>query len=389
MSQIINMKLQATFLAILSLSPFTTFANSDYTIENKVRSVVDKNSTELMKKYNIRGLAVAVTVDGERYFYNYGLADQGSNVPVTNETIFELGSISKTFAAALAGYAQEKGALNMNDKVSDHLKELKNTPLGNSKLVNIATYTAGGLPLQFPNEVTNHDEMMEYYRQWNPEFEVGTKRKYSNPSVGLFGYIASLSMQADYTEMMEKIILPELGMTNTFVDVPDNKIKKYAYGYNAKGEPVRVNPGVLDAEAYGIKSTSTDMIQFIEANMGIVPLDANIKHALENSHIGYFDTKTFTQAIGWEAYNYPTSLSKLLEGNSSDVILNAKPVTQSMTANLGSDVWFNKTGSTGGFGAYVAYVPSEKVGVVILANKNYPNTERVEAAYDIINSIVN
>jgi beta-lactamase class C len=135
MSQIINMKLQATFLAILSLSPFTTFANSDYTIENKVRSVVDKNSTELMKKYNIRGLAVAVTVDGERYFYNYGLADQGSNVPVTNETIFELGSISKTFAAALAGYAQEKGALNMNDKVSDHLKELKNTPLGNSKLV--------------------------------------------------------------------------------------------------------------------------------------------------------------------------------------------------------------------------------------------------------------
>ncbi len=49
----------------------------------------------------------------------------------------------------------------MNDKVSDHLKELKNTPLGNSKLVNIATYTAGGLPLQFPNEVTNHDEMMD------------------------------------------------------------------------------------------------------------------------------------------------------------------------------------------------------------------------------------
>ncbi|MGO3799118.1 MAG: serine hydrolase, partial [Vibrio casei] len=119
------------------------------------------------------------------------------------------------------------------------------------------------------------------------------------------------------------------------------------------------------------------------------PIDVSIKHALENSHIGYFDTKTFTQAVGWEGYNYPTSLSKLLEGNSSDVILNAKSVTPSITGNLGSDVWFNKTGSTGGFGAYVAYVPSEKVGVVILANKKYPNTERVESAYDIINSIVN
>ncbi|HBV75257.1 MULTISPECIES: class C beta-lactamase [Vibrio] len=383
------MKLNLTFAAILALSPFATLANSDSMQDKKIKSVVDEKSTELMEKYDIPGLAVAVTVDGERYFYNYGFADKGSSTPVTNETIFELGSISKTFAAALAGYAQEKGALNMNDKISDHIEELKDTPLGNSKLVHIATYTAGGLPLQFPNEVTNHDEMMQYYKSWKAEFEVGTKRKYSNPSIGLFGYIGSQSMQSDYTEMMEKIILPELGMTNTFVDVPDDKVTKYAYGYNAKGESVRVNPGVLDAEAYGIKSTSTDMIQFIEANMGIVPIDVSIKHALENSHIGYFDTKTFTQAVGWEGYNYPTSLSKLLEGNSSDVILNAKSVTPSITGNLGSDVWFNKTGSTGGFGAYVAYVPSEKVGVVILANKKYPNTERVESAYDIINSIVN
>ncbi|MEJ2766522.1 class C beta-lactamase [Photobacterium sp. MCCC 1A19761] len=382
------MKLNYALLAILSLSSFVTFAKADLTVRNQLKSVVDECAEGLMKEYDIPGLAVAVTIDGKRYFYNYGFSDKSNGSLVANDTIFELGSISKTFAATLAGYAQEKGKLNMDDKIKDYIPELENSVLGNTKLVHVATYTAGGLPLQFPSEVTNYAEMIHYYKTWKPEYEAGTKRKYSNPSIGLFGYIGALSMESDYTEMMETVILPELGMTNTFVNVPKDKLSNYAFGYNSEGEPVRVNPGLLDAEAYGIKSTSLDMLQFIEANMGQAQLNTDIENALERTHAGYFDTNTFTQAVGWEGYDYPVSLSQLLEGNSSDLILNAKPVKASASGTLGRNVLYNKTGSTGGFGAYVAYVPSEKIGIVILANKNYPNAERVEAAYNIISSVV-
>ncbi|HBC3811594.1 class C beta-lactamase [Vibrio alginolyticus] len=382
------MKLNNALVAILSLTSFVTFAKVELTVSSQLKSVVDECAKGLMNEYDIPGLAVAVTIDGKRYFYNYGLADESKGSLVTNDTIFELGSISKTFAATLTGYAQEKGKLDMDDKVKDYIPELENSALGNTKLVHVATYTAGGLPLQFPSEVTNDAEMMQYYKTWQPEYEAGTKRKYSNPSIGLFGYIGALSMKSDYTEMMETVILPELGMTNTFVDVPKDKLNNYAFGYSSEGKPVRVNPGILDAQAYGIKSTSSDMLQYIEANMGQAQLNNDIENALERTHIKYFNTDTFTQAVGWEGYDYPVSLSQLLKGNSSDVILNAKLVQASESGTLGRDIWYNKTGSTGGFGAYVAYVPSEKIGIVILANKNYPNAERVEAAYHIISSVV-
>ncbi|MFH4533776.1 class C beta-lactamase [Vibrio diabolicus] len=382
------MKLNNALVAILSLTSFVTFAKTESTASSQLKSVVDECAKGLMNEYDIPGLAIAVTIDGKRYFYNYGFADESKGSLVTNDTIFELGSISKTFAATLTGYAQEKGKLNMDDKVKDYIPELENSALGNTKLVHVATYTAGGLPLQFPSEVTNDAEMMQYYKTWKPEYEAGTKRKYSNPSIGLFGYIGALSMKSDYTEMMETVILPELGMTNTFVDVPKDKLNNYAFGYSSEGKPVRVNPGILDAQAYGIKSTSLDMLQYIEANMGQAQLNTDIENALERTHTKYFDTDTFTQAVGWEGYDYPFSLSRLLKGNSSDVILNAKSVQASVSGTLGRDVWYNKTGSTGGFGAYIAYVPSEKIGIVILANKNYPNAERVEAAYNIISSVV-
>lgn len=299
------MKLNNALVAILSLTSFVTFAKTELTVSSQLKSVVDECAKGLMNEYDIPGLAVAVTIDGKRYFYNYGFADESQGSLVTNNTIFELGSISKTFAATLTGYAQEKGKLNMDDKVKDYIPELENSVLGNTKLVHVATYTAGGLPLQFPSEVTNDAEMMQYYKTWKPEYEAGTKRKYSNPSIGLFGYIGALSMKSDYTEMMETVILPELGMANTFVDVPKDKLNNYAFGYSSEGNPVRVNLGILDAQAYGIKSTSSDMLQYIEANMGQAQLNNDMENALERTHIKYFNTDTFTQAVGWEGYDYP------------------------------------------------------------------------------------
>lgn len=384
MNKKMKYKIKLLSISVLTAMSFLSHAGQPQNIKN----AVDKNIQALMKQHQIPGMAVAITYEGKHYFYNYGLANVEKKTPVTKETLFELGSISKTFAATLGGYAQHNGKLNLQSTAADYLPELKSSTIGSTKIIQLATYTAGGLPLQFPAEVTDHDSMMKYYQSWQAKFPAGQQRQYSNPSIGLYGHIAAVSMNKDYSSLMENTILPELGMLNTYIEVPSNQESNYAFGYNKNNQPVRVNPGMLDAEAYGIKSSSTDMIRYIDANLGLIPLNSTMQNALESTHIGYFDTPTFTQAIGWEMYQYPATLPTLLEGNSADMILNPKHVSITHSQNNHINSWVNKTGSTGGFGAYVAYIPSENIGIVLLANKNYPNGERVTAAYNIFQSIV-
>ena len=352
-----------------------------------LKSTVDQQAKLLMNEHNISGMAFGIIIDGKSHFYHYGLADKKAKIPVSENTIFELGSISKTFAATLASYSELNGTLKLEDTADKYIPYLKNSAIGNTKLINLATYSAGGLPLQVHDDVKNNKELLRYYKSWQPVFPINSKRLYSNASIGLFGYISALSMDADYTQLMEEKILPSLNMPNTFINVPSNKMADYAFGYNAAGDAIRVNPGMLDAEAYGIKSTITDMTHFMAANMGLVPLDKNIQQALDNNRKGYYQASTFTQGLGWEMYPYPTQLDTLLEGNSMDVVLKPQAITtDNHPTPILNNVWVNKTGATNGFGGYIAYIPAEKSGIVILANKNYPNADRVKAAYTILES---
>ncbi|NRF27104.1 beta-lactamase [Vibrio coralliilyticus] len=379
------MKHSLKLVTLLSVAALSSNVYAGETLKSKV----DEQAHTLMDKHNIPGMSFAVIIDGKAHIYNYGYADLEKKLPVTDDTIFELGSISKTISSTMISYAVQTKALSMSDKVEKYIPELRGTTIGQTDIETIANYTAGGLPLQFPNGVTNYEQMIAYYKNWKQEFTPKTSRLYSNVSIGLSGHIAAVSLENDYSRLAEEKIFPSLNMANSYIDVPKNKVTNYAYGYNAKGEAIRVSPGMLDAEAYGVKSTTTDLAKFIQANMGLSDIDPTMQKALNATRKGYYDASSFTQGLGWEMYSYPFSLNMLLEGNSTDTIINPKSISKSeFEGKVMDDAWVNKTGSTNGFGGYIAYVPSEKAGIVILANKYYPNNERIEAAYKILKSAI-
>ena len=137
-----------------------------------------------------------------------------------------------------------------------------------------------------------------------------------------------------------------------------------------------------------MKTSAADLIRYVEANINGVGLDETLKRAIAATHTGYFKVGDMTQGLGWEIYDNPADLERLLAGNSSDMALKANKVEKfASPMPPREDVLINKTGSTNGFGAYVAFVPANGIGIVMLANTNYPNAERVKAAYRIMTAL--
>jgi len=341
-----------------------------------------------MAKGNIPGMAVGVIVDGRAQVFNYGVASTQTRKPVTDATLFELGSVSKTFTATLTQWAQVDKRLSLNDSVGEYLPTLRGTPFGGVSLLDLGTHTPGGLPLQVPDEIHNDAQLMAWFKAWHPTYAPGTVRTYANPGIGTLGVIAAKSMGQDFTVLIERRLFPALGLKNSFIDVPVERAADYAQGYTKDGKPIRMAGGVLAAQAYGVKSTASDMLRFVEANMKLVKLDANLQRAITDTHTGYFQAGPMTQDLIWEQYPYPVSSSALLQGNGTAMALDATPVTRIDPPQApNDDAWINKTGSTNGFGSYVAFVPAKRIGIVILGNRNFPIADRVEAAHRILTSL--
>lgn len=376
-------------ISCLLLPPLFIFSTSIYagntSKEQEIKKLVDQNFKPLLEKYDVPGMAVGVIQNNKKYEIYYGLQSVQDKKAVNSSTIFELGSVSKLFTATAGGYAKNKGTISFKDTTGKYWKELKNTPIDQVNLLQLATYTSGNLGLQFPDEVQTDQQVLTFFKDWKPKNSIGEYRQYSNPSIGLFGKVVALSMNKPFDQLLEKTIFPDLGLKHSYVNVPKTQMQNYAFGYNQENQPIRVNPGPLDAPAYGVKSTLPDMLSFIHANLNPQKYPADIQRAINETHQGFYQVGTMYQALGWEEFSYPAPLQTLLDSNSEQIVMKPNKVTA--ISKEPSVKMFHKTGSTNGFGTYVVFIPKENIGLVMLTNKRIPNEERIKAAYAVLNAI--
>ncbi|HDX6222817.1 TPA: ADC family extended-spectrum class C beta-lactamase [Acinetobacter baumannii] len=376
-------------ISCLLLSPLFIFSTSIYAgntpKDQEIKKLVDQNFKPLLEKYDVPGMAVGVIQNNKKYEMYYGLQSVQDKKAVNRSTIFELGSVSKLFTATAGGYAKNKGKISFDDTPGKYWKELKNTPIDQVNLLQLATYTSGNLALQFPDEVKTDQQVLTFFKDWKPKNSIGEYRQYSNPSIGLFGKVVALSMNKPFDQVLEKTIFPALGLKHSYVNVPKTQMQNYAFGYNQENQPIRANPGPLDAPAYGVKSTLPDMLSFIHANLNPQKYPADIQRAINETHQGFYQVNTMYQALGWEEFSYPATLQTLLDSNSEQIVMKPNKVTA--ISKEPSVKMYHKTGSTTGFGTYVVFIPKENIGLVMLTNKRIPNEERIKAAYAVLDAI--
>lgn len=355
-----------------------------------MRQIVDAAVQPAMAQHGIPGMAVGVTIEGRQAVFLYGVASHKDKAPVTERTLFEVGSISKTFAATVAAHADVSGNLSLSDPLSAHLPALAGTPAGQATVLQLGTQTSG-LPFGAPQGIDDRKALVRWLASYKPARPAGSQRIYSNVGIGLLGDIAAARMRVPYDQLVRKVVLDPLALHDTFLDVPEERLRDYAQGYTAKDAPARLRPGLLWQPAYGVRATAGDMLRFAEANLGAATgnrpaAQGPLARALAQTHTLRITAGPIRQALVWERYPWPATLSALQQA--SDAALAHLPARAVDSAQDGEDnVLLHKTGGTNGFSAYLGFLPARRIGLVLLANKAYPPQQRMVLVHTILTSL--
>ena len=337
-----------------SLSPYEEKAsrNSPVASDNKKISPldkeVDKAVNEFFSNLNNVGAVVAVIIDGSTSYYHYGEAEKGQGKLPADNTIFEIGSISKTFTGILLAQAVLDKKLSLEDDIRKFLpNECENLELdGKPILVKHLSNHTSGLPRLTDDLATtpgyneqdpyNHYSAAMYYNylaRVKLESVPGTKQEYSNTGVAILGFILEKVYVKSYEQLLTTYITNPLKMSSTLVTVPSKQESNFASGYADGKETPHWNLAQTSA-AGGIRSTVSDMVLYLKANM------ADATPAIALSHKQTFNNGKDAIGLGWFLY-------------------------QTKGYSL---IWHN--GGTGGFTSYTSYLKDKNVGVVVLTNSS-------------------
>lgn len=352
-----------------------------------LREQVAATIRPLMQRHAVPGMAVGLCVGDQDWVLNFGDADRERGQPVTDTTRFEIGSISKTFATTLAAWAVETGRMAWTDPPSRHLPALKGRPIDRATLRQLATYTAGGLPLQFPDELKDDADALRWFARWTPTAPPGVMRVYSNPSIALLGAVTARALGRDYAQAVESVLFRGFGMAHSHLRLPPEAMADYAWGV-VNDRPTRLRAGPLADPAYGVRTTAADLLRYLRAQLAPDTLDRVLGRAVRATQRGLLQAGPLVQALGWERYPWPVSREWLLGGNAAEMLFEPVPV-QPVGAPAAPDAehLYGKTGSTAGFGAYAAFAPAARLAIVLLANRSLPIPDRVEAAWTLLDSL--
>jgi len=220
-------------------------------------------------------------VDGDKTeVMAFGKLDDG-NTP-DGDTVYEIGSITKTFTATLLAREVLAGRLTLDTPLARLLDGFK-IPSRNGKEITLGAIATqySGLP-RLPanmrpadpaNPYADYDaaKLKEFLAEYELTRDPDAAYEYSNLGFGLLGYALAQSGHASYAALVGDAIFGPLGMTMSGVALTDNMRVHLATGHDDDGKPAKNwDLGALEG-AGAIRSTANDMVRYLRANMGIDP----------------------------------------------------------------------------------------------------------------------
>jgi beta-lactamase class C len=366
------------FLYVICIN--LSFANTQKNYSQSVKTIV----AQLMQQYQIPGAAVAIIDHNQSYIYTFGVADKKLGKPVTNKTIFEVGSITKLLTALLFATLHNNQS-HLYDSIIKYYPELNsNKHIQEITFEKLLTYTTG-LPFTLPGNITQPNQALDYLRNWGPITPIGLEWQYCNIGIGLVGMALERETHQTINQLYQKHILTPLGMAPIGTEITENFQKDFAQGYTEDGKatPRITDDNILFPSAGALKASIQDMTNFLMLAIGSPKTPRALRQAMQNTQIPRLELNNSQQGLVWQIHSLQ---DKNLHNEPEK--MNLGPLTIKWLAKekqiFDPNKLIDKTGATEGFRAYIAVIPAKQLGIVILLNKYISNGAIVNAGRKIL-----
>jgi D-alanyl-D-alanine-carboxypeptidase/D-alanyl-D-alanine-endopeptidase len=300
-------------------------------------------------KHQTVGIVVGIIDANGRRYISHRTFDAKDPKPVGNDTVFEIGSVTKVFTSTLLADMVRKGEVKLEDPVAKYLpKEAKLPERGGKQvtLLDLATHSSSlpSLPSNFKPKDSNNPyadyteaQLWEFLAGYQLTRDIGTKFEYSNMGVGLLGQALARRAGMSYEALLQARITGPLKMENTRIELSPAMRSRLAPGHSPTGAPAANWDLPTFAGAGALRSDVRDMLTFVAANLGYE--STPLAGAMEDM------TKVRRPAVG----EMQIALAWLVPPPKDHEIY-----------------WHN--GGTGGYRSFIGYDAKTRVGIVVLSN---------------------
>jgi CubicO group peptidase (beta-lactamase class C family) len=292
------------------------------------------------------GIVVGIIEPAGRRVIIYGSLEKGEKRPLTGDTVFEIGSITKVFTSLLLADMVLRGEVALTDPVAKYLPSTVKVPERGGKsitLEDLSTHTSGlpRIPTNFaPKDPANPyadysvDQLYQFLSTYTLPRDIGSKFEYSNLGAGLLGHALARRAGMDYEALVRARILDPLKMNSTTITLTPALKQRMAVGHNGKLEAVPNWDLPALAGAGALRSSANDLLTFLAAELG------ETKTPLTPAMDAMLAVRRPTDTPGMEI-----SLAWL---------------------RLGDTIAHD--GGTGGFQSFIAFDKQRHAGVIVLSN---------------------
>jgi CubicO group peptidase (beta-lactamase class C family) len=226
---------------------------------------------EARERYHVPGVAIGILADDEEKSVGLGVTDVRAPLEVDGETLFQIGSISKTFTAALAALLAQRGQLDLDAPLRGYLPDFLVANADASENVTprvLFSHTAGWLGDFFQTETHSLAQAVDRMR-WLPQtYPLGRYFSYNNAAFYVAGRLIEVVAGKPFAQVAREELLTPLGMTNTGYVLTELLTAKVAMGFSAVyADGDTPNPGrwygagAVDPVG-GLSSTAQDILRW-------------------------------------------------------------------------------------------------------------------------------